>query len=74
MKKMKRSGLSKYKIKTLKMFSSLVTFILYAMILRFFKSLPWNNLFIYLFIYLFIQYLKRCTLLAEIAILLSGPL
>ena len=28
----------------------------------------------FLFIYLFIQYLKRCTLLAELAILPSGPL
>ena len=28
----------------------------------------------YLFIYLSIQYLKKCTLLAEIAILPSGPL
>ena len=28
----------------------------------------------HLFMYLFIQYLKRCTLLAEIAILPSGPL
>ena len=32
-----------------------------------------RGVLIYLF-YLFIQYLKRCTLLAEIAILPSGPL
>ena len=32
------------------------------------------DLIIYLFICVFIQYLKRCTLLAEIAILPSGPL
>ena len=29
---------------------------------------------IFIYFYLFIQYLKRCTLLAEIAILPSGPL
>ena len=39
------------------------------------ESMPasWSAESIY-FIYLFIQYLKRCTLLAEIAILPSGPL
>ena len=36
--KIKKSGLSKCKIKTLNMFSSLVIFIRYAMVLSFFKS------------------------------------
>ena len=36
--KMKKSGLSKCKIKKLKMFSSLVAFIRYAMVLSFLKA------------------------------------
>ena len=37
-------------------------------------SRSWRVLAIHYLFYLFIQYLKRCTLLAEIAILPSGPL
>ena len=38
MHKNEKSGLSKARIKTLKMFSSLVTFIRYAMVLSLFKN------------------------------------